>query len=380
MAEPSPPGGEEAGLPDSRGAGIFLNDAPEENWETISTSQLPPAGEGWGEGDPNGPSSTVWSIGADGEYIAAGTAANRVHLFHQSDLSECICVFAEPEQTVYGCALRGDWICGACGSGTIYVWSLAKALAEAEELRSQQVEDQGMIIVKNALLRRFHGHKGDVNAMRFVSDVHLISGSTDDTVKVWNVPELLASEEDQHKDESEVSFKPQEGTVWDVSSTGDGTVWTSSTDKTLAHFDWRTGAKLGKEIPAHKRWALCVAATEDYVVSGDEDKSVRVWSAKDHSMLHDITVDDSRGRGLCDIWSICATATYFLVGGSDGILRAYSYEDGSMLSEFVAGANEDPIHDIVVLNSSRIVLGLGSKLTLVSVGSSGFVKSARKRA
>src|SRR3989338_8799161 len=99
-------------------------------------------------------------------------------------------------------------------------------------------------------------------------------------------------------------LKCHNGTVWDVSPTGRGTVFTCSTDKSIMETDWRTNTKVGTAMQGHTSWVLSVSCAGNYLCSSDEHRNVRIWSVGTHALLRSLTVPMFGSRALSDIWAV----------------------------------------------------------------------------
>ena len=117
--------------------------------------------------------------------------------------------------------------------------------------------------------------------IRLVSSVALspngnlvISGSDDNTVRIWDVTsgEAIGQPLRGHDDSvSSVAFSP------------DGKLVASgSKDKTVRLWDAASGEAIGQPLRGHNSWVSSVAFSPDgkLVVSGSDDKTVRIWDVR----------------------------------------------------------------------------------------------------
>ncbi|MFM6108296.1 MAG: WD40 repeat domain-containing protein, partial [Sphaerospermopsis kisseleviana] len=122
-----------------------------------------------------------------------------------------------------------------------------------------------------SLLRTLSGHSSSVNAVAVTADnQRVISGSDDNTVKVWN----LQTGEEQFTLEGHSSW------VNAVAVTADNQrVISGSWDNTVKVWNLQTGEEQFT-LEGHSGWVNAVAVTADNqrVISGSWDNTVKVWN------------------------------------------------------------------------------------------------------
>ena len=121
------------------------------------------------------------------------------------------------------------------------------------------------------LLRTLTGHSSSVNAVAVTADgTRVISGSDDNTVKVWNL----------ETGEEQFTLTGHSNSVRAVAVTADGKrVISGSVDKTVKVWNLETGEKQFT-LTGHSNWVRAVAVTADgtRVISGSSDNTVKVWN------------------------------------------------------------------------------------------------------
>jgi WD40 repeat protein/ABC-type branched-subunit amino acid transport system substrate-binding protein len=120
-------------------------------------------------------------------------------------------------------------------------------------------------------IKPLKGHDHWVNSVSFSSDGQtLASGSEDNTVKIWDV-----------KTGKEITPKPMrhDGSVYSVSFSSDGqTLASGSTDKTIKLWDVKTGKEI-KPLKGHDHWVYSVSFSPDgqTLASGSGDSTIKLW-------------------------------------------------------------------------------------------------------
>jgi len=159
------------------------------------------------------------------------------------------------------------------------------------------------------------GHTGNVTSVAFSPDgTRIVSGSNDNTVKVWNAERgvQIGSPLQGHTHYvTSVSFSP------------DGTrIVSGSDDKTVRVWDAERGVQIGSPLQGHTHQVTSVAFSPDgtRIVSGSADKTVRIWDAE-------------RGVQICSplqghTWFVTSVAFSpdgtRIVSGSVGTMRVWN--------------------------------------------------------
>ncbi|URD53703.1 WD40 repeat domain-containing protein [Chroococcidiopsis sp. CCNUC1] len=121
------------------------------------------------------------------------------------------------------------------------------------------------------LLRTLTGHTDSVNAVAVTPDGKwVISGSSDNTVKIWNLK----------TGNIKLTLTGHTGSVNAVAVTPDGKwVISGSSDKTVKVWNLNIGQLL-RTLPEHTDSVNAVAVTSDgkWIISGSSDKTVKVWN------------------------------------------------------------------------------------------------------
>ena len=118
--------------------------------------------------------------------------------------------------------------------------------------------------------RVLQGHSGGVREVAVTGDGRALSGSDDHTVRVWDLESGACSR----------VLQGHAGGVRALAVTGDGRVLSGSQDQTVRVWDLDSG-HCSRVLQGHSDWVTAVAVTADgRALSGSEDRTVRVWNLK----------------------------------------------------------------------------------------------------
>ena len=116
-----------------------------------------------------------------------------------------------------------------------------------------------------ALLRVQEGHTDDVNCVDVSAEL-IVSGSADDTARVWAAADGALRHTLRHPDDVRAVALAERALA------------TGCDDKLVRLFDLQTG-QLTRELRGHTDRVLCVAWGDGVLLSGARDQTVRVWAA-----------------------------------------------------------------------------------------------------
>ena len=165
-------------------------------------------------------------------------------------------------------------------------------------------------------LQTLKGHTESVICATFLKDGRVISGSLDQTLRVW----------DTATGQCLRILKGHEKSVLCVAALPDGRVVSGSHDRTLRVWDASTGKCLNV-LSGHDLSVNCVIALSDErVVSGSSDKTMRVWDVAKGRCLHSLD-------GHTDIISCVAVSPngHVVSGSYDNTLRIWDVSTGRCL-------------------------------------------------
>ena len=237
----------------------------------------------------NSVGSTVFS--PDGKYAAVNNGGNFIKIYRTSDWQEL--------SSYQG---NSDW-----GSGTASFSPDSQFLVFSHY---QSKNDLALFLSDFQIIKRFEGHSDRVNSVSFSPDgKFILSGSDDQTVKLWNLAGDLRQTFNGHSDRvNSVSFSPDgkfilsgssdytvklwnlagdlqqtfEGDSSDVTSVSfspDGKfILSGSDDKTVKL--WNLAGDLQQTFEGHSDYVNSVSFSPDgkFILSGSEDHTVKLWN------------------------------------------------------------------------------------------------------
>lgn len=150
----------------------------------------------------------------------------------------------------------------------------------------------------------------------------LVTGSWDNTIKVWNVAtgQLLRT------------LQGHQEAVWSVAVSADGKILASgSSDRQIKIWNLRTG-QLIHTLTGHSNWVAAVDLSPDgtLIASGSSDKTIKVWSLKTGELIHTL-----QGHSYAVTCIAFTPDGKTLVSGSgDKTLKFWSLTTGECLATF----------------------------------------------
>ncbi|KAJ7924656.1 peptidase C14 [Mycena leptocephala] len=173
------------------------------------------------------------------------------------------------------------------------------------------------------------GHDGGVNCIAISADgTRLVSGSADNTIRVWDARtgEAIMESIQGHTDVVEsVMFSP------------DGArIVSGSSDNTIRVWDARTGEAVMKPIMGHTKLVSSVVFSPDgaRIVSGSWDHTIRVWDAR----MGDAVMKPIQGHTNC-VQSVAFSpdGARIVSGSDDRTIRVWDARTGKAVMEPIQG-------------------------------------------
>jgi WD40 repeat protein len=162
------------------------------------------------------------------------------------------------------------------------------------------------------------GHQSGVWSVAISPDGQTLSGSGDETIKVWRLRDgkLLRT------------LSGHQGSVRSVAISPDGqTLVSGSLDKTIKV--WRlSDGELLRTLSGHQYWVWSVAISPDgqTLVSGSRDNTIKVWRLSDGELLRTLS-----GQNWVDSVAISPDGQTLVSGNWDGTIKVWGLRDGKLL-------------------------------------------------
>lgn len=173
------------------------------------------------------------------------------------------------------------------------------------------------------------GHDAAVWAVAALKSGKYATGSADKTIFVWN-----------SKGEKLVVLKGHTDCIRGLASLDDGSLLSCSNDATIRH--WSDTYDCIREFHGHSNYIYAIAlnpALGDVFVTGSEDNTIRLWS------LSKGALGDSLALPVQSVWSVaCTPAGDIVSGSSDGVIRVFSKDPGR-----IAPPDSLAAYDVAVL-------------------------------
>ncbi len=310
---------------------------------------------------------SIWSVAfsPDGKLLAAGDTLNVIHLWQVANdhkpqpprkLLTCsghanwvACVAFSPDSTVF--ASGGDdntvKVWDAATGQCLYTlrghqdWVLSIAFSPDGSLLATSSADRTIKLWQSATgqcVQTLHGHTDWVSSIMFapttlslslddsVTDAPiLVSGSADDTVKVWAASTGACLQ----------TLSTDSGGVWAIAiapparlATDPATLITGGADATVRQWHISTGRCL-QTLRGHQQHvrSLTLSAAGDRIISSSEDQTIRIWDATTGACLK--TLHEHIGA----VWSVaCGSHDRFASGGFDQRVKLWDLRTGQCLS------------------------------------------------
>lgn len=172
------------------------------------------------------------------------------------------------------------------------------------------------------------GHHSDVLCVT-VTDDKIISGSDDQTIKIWDLGtgELLNT------------LSGHNSGIYSI-IVNKGKIISASSDRTVKIWDLNTG-KLETTILGHTNHVYSVVSSENRFVTASLDKTIKIWDFETKKLLHTI-------KDTVSTWSLSLYDGKIFAGLSDGTIKIWELGSGRLLSSYQE--HEDSITSISVKN------------------------------
>ncbi|MGK7938993.1 MAG: caspase family protein [Crocosphaera sp.] len=217
----------------------------------------------------------------------------------------------------------------ATAGETQTAWQVAEMLPEVQSSLYEAIDQARE---SNSL----QGHQSSVWTLAITPEGNIVSGSWDNTVKIWSEQGKLLHTLEAHQ-----------SPVRTLAITSEGNIVSGSEDGTMKI--WSEQGKLLHTLEAHQSPVLTLAITpEGNIVSGSWDNRVKIWSEQG-KLLHTLEAHQD------SIYTLAITPEGNIVSGSeDGTVKIWS-EQGKLLHTLEG--HQDAVRTLAITSEGNIVSG-----------------------
>jgi phospholipase A-2-activating protein len=169
------------------------------------------------------------------------------------------------------------------------------------------------------------GHDAAVWAVATLKSGKYATGSADKMIFVWSA-----------KGEKLVVLKGHTDCIRGLVGCADGSLLSCSNDATIRH--WSETYDCLREFHGHSNYIYTIAlntAFGDTFVTGSEDNTIRLWS------LSQGALGEAMSLPVQSVWSVACTPSGDIVtGSSDGLIRVFSKDSSKIASPEILAAYE----------------------------------------
>lgn len=179
--------------------------------------------------------------------------------------------------------LRNNWLAGRCTVRTFEGHTQGISCVQFDDNRIVSGSSDKTIKVWNIRtnaqwsVQTLVGHSGTVRCLHLEGN-RLVSGSSDKTIKVWD----LSTQDSWSSIACKVTMIGHRDTVRCL-QVDDDKVISGSYDMTLKVWDLRTG-QCRKTLAGHQAAVLCIHFNDTKIVSGSADKTIKLWNYEGQCM------------------------------------------------------------------------------------------------
>ena len=179
--------------------------------------------------------------------------------------------------------------------------------------------------------RNLMGHTGEITSIAFASNSTVLSGSTDKTIRLWEVDSASVVK----------TFGPFADDVNAVAVSPDGSTLVSGmADKKIALFDLASsGTNQTRTLSGHTGEVLSLAFSADgrWLASGGIDQSVRIWDAKTGAQTSVLAGGTGEVNGL----GFTADSRSLVSASGDGSIVVWQVDTGTPSAFMVSVPDSD---------------------------------------
>ena len=211
-------------------------------------------------------------------------------------------------------------------------------LAEAEPRLRLKPRSANLTQPDGPLLRTLDGHLGGVKVVAVVDGRRAVSGSYDQTLRVW----------DLETGETLRTLQGHSGGVTAVAPVAGLQAVSGSYDRTLRVWDLKAGETF-RTLKGHLSWVTAVAVVDDRrAVSTSCDRTLRVWNLETGETLHTLEGHSGGVNAVAVVDGRQAVSA-----SDDGTLRVWDLETGETLGTLEG--HSDWVNAVAMVDGHRAV-------------------------
>ena len=108
----------------------------------------------------------------------------------------------------------------------------------------------------------------------------------------------------------------------------------------------------------HLSEVVCLLLTKDMLVSGSEDKTIRLWNVNDGKQVYEFKAENDQVMCMC----LCPSESYFACGFHSGLLRIFSLKKFLCIAEYQL--NKQPLTCIKYIDNYLLTLTINNTLSI----------------
>lgn len=285
-------------------------------------------------------------LGADDSHIAMATNANAIKIFDLSTWScQILTGHTDIVMTLDACVIDGvDHLVSGSKDNTVRIWTMN---ADMKQLECQAV---GV------------GHCGTVCAVALLrrAETFVVSGSNDQSLKLWKFVEDKDGERSLRVKQTIVNAHSREINTVAVSPNG-RFIATGSLDKTAKLWDSETLSQLAV-FRGHSRGLQCVqfSPMENILGTSSMDKTIKLWELKNFKCTK--TFEGHEMSVLS--FSFLSRGLQLISSGGDGLIKLWSVRTNECTKTF--DEHEDKIWALAINKSEdRMISGDASSKIVI---------------
>ena len=280
-------------------------------------------------------------ISIDDRFIVSGSRDSTIKIWNVEEHREEEIKIGH-SGSVYAVAISPDldFIVSGSRDLTIRIWNISDLLSPLRNSKGFDSINNHEKVLK--------GHKGFIRSVAVSRDSkYIVSGSTDHTVKIWNIAEMR----------EEFSLPGHSNSVNSVDITDDFTfIVSGSSDHTLILWSVVERRK-DYTFNGHKGPVLSVVVSpnQKFIVSGSNDSTIRVWKLEERKI-------DFKLKGHTDsVLSVAVNhdSTSIVSASKDWTIKVWSIADKKATYSVVQG--EHPVRAVTFTNKQRNLVAFGSE-------------------